>query len=405
MFYRYLLQVRGDPLRDRILHSRRLLQRFVVDQAAKMEANRLQFLSRPATQNRLRGAIANGLVDAIVAAEEHLEGRPIILPSSFTRGPRAMSELCQDFLAILRQEGMNCFFITFTANPSWPEVVRHLSPGEDASVRPDLVSRCFYCKLNRLCEIIRTSLFGKNAALMHCVEFQKRGLPHAHLIAIPDRADAPRTPADFDRVIRAELPDPHTEPELYELVLRNNLHSPCGRENRSALCMRDGRCRFAFPKPFREETTIDDDGTPLLRRRRCPPIQHGRRMIDNRIVVPYNPFLTAYFQCHVNVEYRSGASCVRYTTKYICKGTDQAAVAIDDPVDEIKTYVNARYIGPSEACWNLFGFRLSNRTHTVIRLPVHCEGEQFVTFVVGEDAAQYVQRSEQSSKLLSVSFV
>ena len=45
------------------------------------------------------------------------------------------------------------------------------------------------------------------------IEFQKRGLPHGHMLVIMHRYWKPRTPADLDKVISAELPDP-TDPTV-----------------------------------------------------------------------------------------------------------------------------------------------------------------------------------------------
>ena len=52
-----------------------------------------------------------------------------------------------DAMAIVRRFGRADFFVTFTANPAWPEITDNLAPGEHAANRPDLVARVFYLKL------------------------------------------------------------------------------------------------------------------------------------------------------------------------------------------------------------------------------------------------------------------
>mgnify|MGYP001088332089 CR=1 FL=1 len=94
--------------------------------------------------------------------------------------------------------------------------------------------------------------FGKVVARVHVIEFQKRGLPHAHILLILDGPDKPRTPDDYDRHVRAELPDEKEEPELFKAVVENMLHGPCGKNYRNAPCMVDGKCSKGFPKPFQE---------------------------------------------------------------------------------------------------------------------------------------------------------
>ena len=41
-----------------------------------------------------------------------------------------MQQLFQDSMAIVRYFGKPSFFITFTANPRWPEIVENLMPGQ-----------------------------------------------------------------------------------------------------------------------------------------------------------------------------------------------------------------------------------------------------------------------------------
>jgi hypothetical protein len=52
----------------------------------------------------------------------------IILPSSFTAGPRHMVQNDQDAMAICRWARCPDAFITFNCNPQWPEIKRTLLP-------------------------------------------------------------------------------------------------------------------------------------------------------------------------------------------------------------------------------------------------------------------------------------
>jgi hypothetical protein len=51
-------------------------------------------------------------------------------------------------------------------------------------------------------------------------------------------------------------------------------------------------------------------------------------MLDNRWVVPYNPYLIRTFNFHINVEECSSIKSVKYLFKYIYKGHDRASVAV-----------------------------------------------------------------------------
>ncbi len=50
----------------------------------------------------------------------------------------------------------------------------------------------------------------------------------------------------------------------------------------------------------------------------------GGFAFDNRWVVPYNPYLSLLFNCHINVEVCTFVTAVKYLYKYIYKGHDRA---------------------------------------------------------------------------------
>ncbi|KAI9079854.1 hypothetical protein K1719_038100 [Acacia pycnantha] len=102
---------------------------------------------------------------------------------------------------------------------------------------------------------------------VYTIEFQKRGLPHAHIILWLSNADKLKTPFDVDQLISAEIPNKELDPELYELVGSYMVHGPCGRSSRSAPCMKDGKCSKFFPKRYCQRTMLDENGYPTYRRR------------------------------------------------------------------------------------------------------------------------------------------
>ena len=61
--------------------------------------------------------------------------------------------------------------------------------------------------------------------------------------------------------------------------------------------------------------------------------------------------------------------------------------------DEIKSYLDARYVSASEACWRLFKFSLQERSHKVERLPVHLPNQQTIIFEEGAHIPNIVANS------------
>ncbi|MCO5553366.1 hypothetical protein L7F22_006887 [Adiantum nelumboides] len=129
-YYAYRLQVRLDT-NACLLRGGRLLQQFMVDAYCTIEDCRLSWVRNH--QHTLRAKLYAGLIDMARSNEGDIlgqsVGRRIVLPSSFTGGPRHMYQLYQDAMAIVRAKGKPDLFITFTCNPNWPEVTQALLPG------------------------------------------------------------------------------------------------------------------------------------------------------------------------------------------------------------------------------------------------------------------------------------
>lgn len=73
--------------------------------------------------------------------------------------------------------------ITMTCNPKWEETVRELLPGQKATDRHDVVARVFNKKVKTFVAVItKGQIFGAVRCWMFTVEWQKRGLPHIHVL-------------------------------------------------------------------------------------------------------------------------------------------------------------------------------------------------------------------------------
>ena len=367
-----------------LIHSSaRLFQQYVVDQCVKIQDYRLTYLR--SIQPSLRVESYHGVQDYLSSlaekrqkqskSDKHVNiGKMVILPSTFTDSPRYLQQKYQDAIAMVREFGKPDLFITFTCNPKWKEITDNIPEYQLVENRPDIVARVFRLKYKELIrEIVKDEIFGKVESYFGSIEFQKRGLPHLHLLLTLKSDYKFVTNEQIDKVVSAEIPDPENYPELHALVKQHMIHGPCGNLNRKSPCMilakkssRSQVCSKHFPKDFSDETIINNNGYPVYRRRQRGTKggfianigKKGRHfIIDNRWVVPYNPYLIKRYRGHINVEICSSIMSVKYLYKYILKGNDTATfeiVTYDGEketrlnYDEISQFIHTRYVTPPE---------------------------------------------------------
>lgn len=391
-----------------IMSGGKLTQQWLVDSYLQVEANNLNYIRQ--NQQHLRAEQYQGLADHVANLAQNADvaaGVAVILPSSFEGSPRSMRERCCDAMSIFARWGAPDLFITFTANPTWPEITDNMHPGEQPSDRPDLVARVFKIKLNALIkDVTEHCVLGKPKAYVYTIEFQKRGLPHAHILVTLQDEDKFTTPERIDMVVSAEIPS-RESPRLRQIVTRCLMHGPCGSGNSGASCMANGECTKQFPKPFNKKTVPNTRGYPVYRRRPGEQAQVRGKLMDNSHVVPYSPYLTLKYNAHINVEVCTSLQAIKYIYKYIFKGFDCANIAIttNGPAelryDEISNYIDCRYVSAPEAMWRLLEFKMHDRSHSVTRLPVHLPNQQTVMFEAGHEEEALLAASSGCTMLES----
>ena len=413
-FFAYHLQLRTNDNENFLHRACRLFQEWIVMGWITVQNQRLNYQSqnqkalradtykniREATEERIREA--GPRADSLYPDDHQTPrvGRKI-LASSFPGGPRWYNAKFQDGMAIVREYNKPDFFITMTTNPKWPEIERELLPGQTAEDRPDLVARVFKLKSDQfLKDLTVGELLGKVVAHMDVIEFQKRGLPHRHILLILADHDRLITKDFVDNAIVAELPpspldtsdinERQARQKLQDIVLSSMIHGPCGPQNPRSPCMENGKCTKNFPKPFVKETIVSSEHSYATYRRRSPTdggrsLRHPSSgiLIDNSWVVPYNPYLSARYECHINVECCSSPKATKYLFKYVTKGNDRCLVitTVDgEIIDEIQDFIDMRSVGSSEAVWHLLGFPITDRYPSVLALRVHLEEQQQIIF-------------------------
>jgi hypothetical protein len=381
-FHRYRLFIRPLEVESNHLFlAGKLFQEFVCEAWAVAEQNRLNYIRL--NQSKLRVELYQGLADAVAAdadADWNELGTRFILPSSFSGSTRNMQQHCQDAYAINRYFGGGDLFITMTANPAWPEVqTEFLQNDQTASDRPDLVVRVFKAKLQSLIKDITQGALGQINAYLYTIEFQKRGLPHAHIIVFLKPQTKLCTSEDINSLMSSEFPEDN--PELLDLIKKFMVHGPCGVHNPNAPCMVNGKCSKSFPKPFREETTVTEDSYARTMRRNTGQMHEVRgKQVDNQWVVCHSKYLIWKYRCHINIESIASVKAVKYIYKYVYKGHDRTTMEFGTCRDEIKLYLDARYVSSCEAHWRLYLFAMQEHDPSVIRLQIHLPNQHPIVF-------------------------
>ena len=310
-----------------------------------------------------------------------------------------MHEYAQDAMTYVRQYGRPDLFITFTCNPKWVEITNLLLAGQSSNDRHDITARVFKQKLKALMNfVVKYNVFGEVRCWVYSIEWQKRGLPHAHILLwMVEKI----RPYEIDSIICAEILDPEADPELYEIVKKNMIHGPCGEHNRESPCMIDNKCSKRYPRALLADTITGNDGYPLYRRRSVEDngrtivleVKNKDVIVNNSWIVLYSPLLSKTFKAHCIVEYCNSVKSIKYACKYVTKGNDMAVfgIASSNNNDEVLNYQMGRYVSSNEAVWRIFSFPIHERQPTVVHLAVSLENGQRVYFTA-ENAMQRAER-------------
>ncbi|XP_024995852.1 uncharacterized protein LOC112529002 [Cynara cardunculus var. scolymus] len=125
-----------------------------------------------------------------------------------------------------------------TCNPKWPEILKEFLPGQTAQDRSDLVARVFRAKLEDLKnQLFKKHILGEVGAYVYVIEFQKRGLPHAHILMIMKPEHKITNPNHYDKIVCAEILDPTKCLEMHELVIKHMMNGSCGHLRLFSPCM------------------------------------------------------------------------------------------------------------------------------------------------------------------------
>jgi uncharacterized protein YacL (UPF0231 family) len=304
------------------------------------------------------------------------------LPSSVHGSPRHMTALARNALILVSEFGCPHVFITLTCNPKWPEIVSQLLFGQTAFDRPDVTAAVFKSRLDQMKTNIRNGKYFDGRELtynFHVIEYQYRGLPHAHLVArfedaydIDDPnqegliefvnshflAEMPRFDGEDCQNIYAfngvnEFTDEYRR-KAVEIVRMNNTHK-CAVAINGCKKEANDECRRGYNRTDTVPETFVNEQTNR--------IVYRRRKICDLMIVPYNLYMMMDWDSHINVEYSGSAYCALYLYKYCFKGAarkERIDLSLEedlDSSDEIKQFIYGRVMCSMSAVWRLYGYQ------------------------------------------------
>lgn len=185
---------------------------------------------------------------------------------------------------------------------------------------------------------------------IYVIKFQKRGLPHTHMLLIFNCGRKISSTKQVDKIVSCKFPDKNIHFYLHSVIVKHNMHGSCGNLNPKNTCKGKNNCyKNKYPKDYCNSTMFGDNSYPQYRLRNNGIYVKVRgKMLDNQWVVLYNHYLSAKFNCHINVEVCSSIKAVKYLYRYVYKGHDRINFLIgnnniDKDIDKISTDCNLSF--------------------------------------------------------------
>ena len=354
----------------------RLSQTYLVDSISRAIDYRLRF--HKYHQKDLFGI---GTEDEGDDTNENVEiGQKTFLSHSMRGSRRHLRSLAKNGLALVSEYGRPSLFITLTCNPNWVEIVEQLLPGQTAFDRGDIVCQVFYRKLETVLHNIRHGKYFKIKNRLHqyhkiqfevrVIEYQRRGLPHVHIVikfedsnSMPRYEDKNDLAEWIDYHITAVYPttiedeEPLEDGEVYEQnidyarIVKHHMIHKCFSESNGGCKNEKNICSKGFDRNIvADKTTFDEKGFP----------QYKRPTVKSLSVVPHNRGLLLDWNGHANVEFAGSTYTVIYLYKYLFKGSNKVKLRLtnaDDinDNDEINLYLRGRYLCSMDCYWRILG--------------------------------------------------
>jgi hypothetical protein len=306
--------------------------------------------------------------------DDHSSGDESFLSQSFHGSRRHLRKLSTNALTIVSEYNKPTLFITLTCNPLWPEIQEMLLPGQTPFNRPDIVCRIFYQRLKSFLNNIRNGKyfddFDKDGEVtvrreviyeLRVIEYQHRGLPHAHLIYkfsnTPESNESNDCSNWIDQHISCELPvldefaNFHDQ-KYFQLVNKHMKHTCANAVNG---CLdQNNHCKKGFmDTTLQNQSSFDERGYVKYKRTKPSDLRIG----------PHNRKILEDWDGHAYVDWCGSTYTVLYLYKYLYKGAKKVKFRLEnaddiDDKDEISLYIRGRYLCSMDATWRILGYQV-----------------------------------------------
>ena len=241
---------------------------------------------------------------------------PSFLPGSFTGGTRHLSELAKNCLTVVSQLEKPTGFVTVTYSQDWPESKERLGEGQSIFDRPDLACQVFKGRIDAFVHNLRHGKYfdqSKTCYLTWVIEYQHRGLPHAHIVfRLHTQLETDQQRIAFmEEFISARFPDPlpadaspqeiQKHERYIELINKGMTHT-CSRQTPNGCKMNGDVCKKKFPFAIAPSCSINAKGYP----------EYKRCTEADQYVVPHNRQMLEDMECHINCELAANSFSVMY---------------------------------------------------------------------------------------------
>ena len=332
------------------------------------------------------------------------------------------NRVCDDLSVMDENLGPATFFASFSISEyGWVDLHEFLK-----ILNQDMRTK----NSNDLCKAdpVGIAMFFENKfqAFLHCVilnelgplgkvkyffyrrEYQARGAPHIHLKCWTENAPLHGKNSNeevlnfINKHITCSIPDPYKSPELYDLVMKYQVHT-C-----TPSCIRpifgkkkfQQKCRYGFPREPCSKTSMNTlEQTITSRKKGCyisnlsfvllvkfkfnlgnKPIKlyNLKRSVAEMYINDYNPVLLLLWKGNIDLQYIHEKSLVlnRYITSYVTKSEQVASQALWEEVNHNKSLRSSlksfalkslknRQIGVYEIADKLLGYSLYDKNVTI----------------------------------------